>query len=530
MKDFSANKDENEPVNFFLGFSASGLRAWRVTRGWVGEGARHAAASFDVPVFCSIPARVSDEVKNARARQIETERVKAFVHDLITAKSALGAPLSVEQLGEQVDACFGVDGLALKLGFKDVSFLVATGDRYKFVVDGDQTIVRDVLAEAPLSGGVLRQAERLRGQIFRRRPEEQWGLLLDDNDRVRFFAQQFVRQGHWKRLQQGSVVDFKPDVGARGDTAVDVQFIQHGDVRKLVQAKCLTFITEAAEKGERINKSELVNKLYELFNGPIPGVTSDAVGGLEALLSEVDGISFGGEGSTRVVSINESRAIGRLREGSRYSGFYDPGAKPSTKASVPKAAKAVHGSTLVHSGESLAPAEVSRRVLEILRGEPSGRLEITTLGERLKKYFPVEGRLAAHLGVKTLRAFLEGIEGVEVSGVPPRLWIELRKRVARRSDKGDSHLRRTSNGADRLVAGDLIVRLLSDAPGRALSIQALGAKLKPHYPRGPLAKQLGAGTFLEYLKSLNTVEIRGVAPSLTVALAVDEETPILDSE
>jgi len=518
MKEFSANKDENEAVNFYLGFSASGLRAWSVARGWIAEGARDAPRADDVPLFTAADVPVPDKLKEDRARELGLARIQAFCRDLVTAKSALGAPISLDQLRSQVDACFGIDDVSRILGFDNIRGLIGEVDTFAFILDGSQTIVRD--ATAALDAGAVPPAagQRTRGHVFRNRSRENWGLILDENDSVRYFSQGFVRQGHWKRLQEGGAVDFKADTTERGPVAVDVQALKDGNIRDLVRTKGVEFVRRLVDAGQVIRKRDLLKYLRELFGGWIPAVTADSLtGGLESLFKEADGISFTGEGPERIVTVNDFRAAGRIQSAKLAPSR--AGASPSPDVvGIPKPS----GPVTKLPDVRLDPMAVAKWVVEIVGAAPSKQIGVQTLGQRLKEHFPVQGPLARHLGVRRFPDFLAGIDGIEVSGEDPNLMLRLKERSRKEGPTPGSVKGQGKHVSTAEHAPALIRKLLSAAPSRRLSISRLGLGLKSHYPgKKTLAQQLGARSFPEFLARVEGIEIAGTPPSLQIGLRAD---------
>ena len=85
---FSAHRDENKPVNFYVGFSPEGLRAWSVEPGHAVGGDRHQ----DAPIEDDVATETSDAPPQSRevglgADAVMTSRLASFARDLATGAS-----------------------------------------------------------------------------------------------------------------------------------------------------------------------------------------------------------------------------------------------------------------------------------------------------------------------------------------------------------------------------------------------------------------------------------------------------------
>lgn len=497
-KEFSANKDENEPVSFFIGFSPSGLRARGVERGWVADGGRAAAVAPDTVVFAPSILVASDELKKRRAKELKLDRVRGFARDLVRAKAALGLAIGLDELASAIDARFGVDGVAAELG-QDIRGLVSSMDGMRIVDREGRASVQDELAPEVTRDENKADPVREQGQVFRRYRD--WGMLRDKSGTVRSFKQAFVRRGQWRNVKDGTIVGFKPDVSSEGDIALDVEVLRQGDVRTLVQELAVSIIHQAADGGSVLRKKELVQKLRNILRGDIPGLRPGPGGGLEPLLREVDGITFRGEPDHRTVHMNESRAIGKLPDRPIAKAMKVPqdggiqkgaaGTRSVTPPSVlapPQSVKTPKPNAPVTAG-SIDRTAVQKKVIEILSSEPARRLSLPELGNQVLRAFRLEGPLARHLGAKTFAKFLETVEGVHLERVSPTVAFASLD-SGQRADAGPKPSRPSTSGAKPAVTLDpsnpdlqRIVTFVSELiegaerSGRPIVMASLGATL-----------------------------------------------------
>jgi hypothetical protein len=328
---------------------------------------------------------------------------------LVRAKATLGLDVNLEQLESAIDARFGVDGVVRLLGQVDVRNLMSSVEGIRLIERDGQIRVQDELGK-PREDEPRPEAVRLEGQVFRRYPGQQWGLLRDSKGTVRYFRQSFVRRGQWKNVKEGSVVAFKPDSNSDGDIAIDIDVLRQGDVRDVVRSVALEIVRSASDAGVVLTKRTLVQKLRNSLRGDIPGLTTGPGGGLEPLLKEADGISFHGDGDQRTVRTNHTRAIGRLPDGGRVEPVVPKHQAATAMGPRPKRAP-------------IDPTAVGNAVKEILSRESTRGLSLQTLGARLKDAFPVKGPLAKHLGTSTFEKFLAQLEGVRLQALRPGMTI-----------------------------------------------------------------------------------------------------------
>lgn len=99
---FSKNGDEGRDVNFFLGFSPEGPKAWDVTRGHMPGGYRHHLGSKNQLVW------TQREVDPAKSKRQENPRlVDNFVLQLVQSRSEVGLDSPRETVEQRMRTVFG---------------------------------------------------------------------------------------------------------------------------------------------------------------------------------------------------------------------------------------------------------------------------------------------------------------------------------------------------------------------------------------------------------------------------------------
>ncbi|WP_143263956.1 tetratricopeptide repeat protein [Amycolatopsis kentuckyensis] len=221
VRDFQRDSDENEPVNFFVGFSPEGLRAWDVERG-------HSPAAVDARADDTVaadrlsPRPVQDVPKRTvsrRAEEIGSERVVAFCVALLEVhRSVDETPLSFLEV--RVKARFRDDSIDLKrvLGHSPQVVLTPDSDPVVHLVDGgDGGQNRDVS---------LTSEGRLLGRILFLSDAEHWGLItLDDQRNLRFEYSRVENEEASGPPVRGQVVRCVSVMGPRGADARDVELL-----------------------------------------------------------------------------------------------------------------------------------------------------------------------------------------------------------------------------------------------------------------------------------------------------------------
>ncbi|MEO8359547.1 MAG: hypothetical protein ABI672_05925 [Vicinamibacteria bacterium] len=409
-KELSANRGENQKVNFFLGFSASGLRAWSYALGWVEEGFRVNPKAVAPPLFQSHETGTTETVKANRAAQIQLDSVRVFIRDLIAAKRSLGIVLTVHQLAEKVDAVFGVDGFAATLGQDHRAFLNDL-EGITVVGDGIDALVQD---DGAPTDSLPSSSRRMDGRVFQLGNS---GLLIDSAGKARVFNGNLVRRGNWKSLTAGAYVTFIPSRGKLGRLeASDVLFEKSGDVRELLRMWAGELAKRSATSPQPFFKRSLITQMEELFGGVIPGLSNPDLE-IESIVLGLDGLTLAGKGSKRLILVNETPAVGRRV----VSG--ETAAKVGTDEQGPSERSAHHSkpSTVAPSTAVAVPSthpawhEALRGIPDRLSTDTRDGLSVKDLAIELKNQVGLQIAHAMELTEGSLAERLKGAPGVTLS-------------------------------------------------------------------------------------------------------------------
>ncbi|MFI2711274.1 hypothetical protein ACH495_14225 [Micromonospora sp. NPDC018662] len=217
---FQRDSNENDEVNFFLGFSPEGLRAWDVQPGHSPD-ARHAReADRNVertPLAPRQSRAVPPQRQAERADELHRDRIVAFAAALLEARASVGdTPLSF--LEERLRAVFQDQTT-------DVASVIREADRFSVTDDDDPTVY--VLAAGRPSGArpaALTRAEGERlGRILYVSEQNRTGIIQAVDDlRLSFAFDRVVNLDLYGPPRRGQVVRFFLTLGARGADARDV--------------------------------------------------------------------------------------------------------------------------------------------------------------------------------------------------------------------------------------------------------------------------------------------------------------------
>ncbi len=134
-KQFFRYSFENKKVNFFLGFSYNGLRAWQVEEGWVEEGYRHHA--LPAPMDREKLARsflganpafeqyAPQTVASAR-RSLVLERIRDFSIDYIQAAVLQDSQVELSDIAGKIESIYNFSTNRAELGFDSIEGLLVS--------------------------------------------------------------------------------------------------------------------------------------------------------------------------------------------------------------------------------------------------------------------------------------------------------------------------------------------------------------------------------------------------------------------
>jgi hypothetical protein len=410
---FSASKDENRPVNFYLGFSPIGLRAWEVKPDHVKGGDRSIVPS-EAPIlqarFVAAPS-LSDESKSERAKRMTAQRVLAFIEDVVTARAAVGAELSVAELEGRINSAFGLDRALQYLGLGDLRSLLAKTGKYRVAAPGDSALVSHLSATESVSrvkSATLTKPQRIVGYVDHSNSLRGFGFAVDLEGRNYYFASFHLRKGSTSFPRKNQIVEYSPQTNNKGPVAADVvilddtvtlfegRVVSGPALKDLLASKTREILGAAHEKGQEITVTDLSAQLEKVFRGGERLVRRLGIRNLEEFLWSLDGVVVANTYPV-TVRLDDTHAFGRL-----------PGSRSLSTSEIEKA-------------KTLA-VEIVRDLTT--RGV---QVRVDALDKNLRDSLTVEGSVAARLGYRSFSEFLEDIAELRVVGRHPDQVVILRE-------------------------------------------------------------------------------------------------------
>lgn len=528
-KTFSPHKDENSPVNFFLGFSPAGLRAWSVERGHIAGADRLKSTGQHVPdpVLVDAP-RISDEVKAERAKKLKVDRVMQFADDLIRAKAGIGAKITLAELSERVDAAFGISDSIQALGIPEWGAVLK--DNPDYVLNGggrDTEISLASLDESPPRHTAMAQAKF--GQI-RRYDAAGWGHIRGQDGVRYWFHKNSVIPADRRKLAAFHVVSFQPSEGERGPIAVgiriveDVSLTDEGVIANVdLGPKVTAFIkSEVSKSIGGILLPTLWKQVMEKFQG-FESLQS-RLGGTSVVnfVSPIDGIFLKGQYPRQRVISGQANEFGRLSSVDKPK-VAKPKAKGKATEKTPirisQKKKMVvaepSGAAITEQKKDRNKAKKANPIAiayEIIKNSKEKPLYMSTLGNRLAEEFPGDGKVATRLGFRSFDEFARLIPGTKISGQRESRAIEI-------------------IGADSATFEDVkhdIIRFLEIAgrSGAVMDANRLGVALSEIYgSERKINRRLGYHTLVKMLADIPEIEVTGEGPQRVLNLRQGTRSP-----
>jgi hypothetical protein len=509
-KVFSVHKDENKPVNFFLGFSPVGLRAWSVEHGHLGAGGR--VKSVDrraVEVDFAEGPKLSDEIKAERAKKLKLDRVMQFADDLIRSKTNIGAKLTLSELEERVDAAFGIENCIQAVGMPEWADVLSNDSDYVLKGSGpDCEVIYGALenSKSPAES----QLEVKFGQI-RSYESSSWGYIHDQHRQRYWFHKSSVVPADRRKLAVFQVVSFIGDENEKGLVALGVRILEgaslceQGVISKEDLKKDVGDFArvETGKTADGVSVAVLLRRIDRRYLGFEPLQSRLSVKSVASFIARLEGLSFVGRPPRQRVVVGRQAEFGRLatiekpalREAEREEVKVS---KPSPKKSP--VADLLSRKRSMREVQKQDPIEVA---ISIIKNSPSKPLRISAFGELLGKAFPGTGKLSYRLGFKSVEELARLIPGTRVSG------------------RGDSRIVEAvvSELATLDDAKADVLRLIEIARrrGNVMSVSDLGDALSKVYPgEKTINKRLGFSTLGKMLSGISEVEISGEGASRQV--------------
>jgi cold shock CspA family protein/tetratricopeptide (TPR) repeat protein len=423
--EFYPHQDENERVNFFVGFSPEGIRAWKVKRGHVPDANRVSSLQpKDTQYFTSTKSDISEQERTRLLDSLRIERVREFVKDFIQIKLQLGAEPTVSELNERVDAVFGVDDLFKSGTKKNIEDFLRESSRYILVPTSGEVFIADK-NQTSKPEEIQEQVALLSGCILLYDEIRNFGFISDGTGPDRFFSQQSVYAQDRHKLKQGRLVEFTPSENEKGLTAAGIRVlgVTQQDLRDVVKAVTLRILIEAENTGQHMKLEDLDKKLYRIFRDKDRLTYRLGYKNLQAFLEAIN-LHIAGQKPDLIVLREEEHAFGRLRPVRRDTG--KPKQNDDAKSKQSKDQIKSKNSTppkIQIKGEALVAAVQKHAVLLVREGSAKhNMIAATDLGNALSSAFPGEGKLVRRLGCESLLKFLREIPELEITKGKPNVW------------------------------------------------------------------------------------------------------------
>jgi hypothetical protein len=535
---FTAYKDENEPVHFFVGFSPIGLRAWEVRKGHIPNGDRiqlGAPVPQPTTVLIAHPA-VSEETKVQRIRDLKVTRVMTFIRDLVAAKQELGAELTLDEIISYIEATFGIDNIMAVLGYDDLRVILEQSGLYDLSDAGEDVLVK-------LKSGVItnlgvarkKRSARLYGQIVFTDLKKKFGFIIDNDDKKYWFNPDSLSPDQKPKLRsKGQIVEFIPETNQYGLLAIgitilsdDVTLSKDGLVepdrlRGVVKAATVNLLNESEQK---LSFRDLSGRLLKQFRGAVPLNSRLKLTSLRPIIEEIDGIHTYYDSPDSFIELKETRAFGRLPSSSPKQ--QDLAAKPKNRNSKKPANLKGEGpdTSTTKPVSNKSAQRATEIVLQFLKGAQSeGRkVKLGHVATELGKEFPGLGQLAKRLGFENLVAFLHSIPSVETYGEPNDLYVRTKATTkqppGRALEAKESKPKDKNYGLKEVREKSIeLVRSFTEE-GKEMSATRLASELSSLFTgEGKLMTRIGHKTFSKFIESMPELEIYGEGPNRLIRL------------
>lgn len=315
---FMADADENARVNFFLGFSPSGLRAWGVERGAHDDAITRRGEILSLPSFVSRPRSLDyDAQQAARVAQLNITRIRELSITVAEAALSRGASISIASLEDRVLATIGLEAASdLRDGM--VRRLILSQPSLAIDVAGDVELVRRRTADEEQRAP--REDQNALGYVsyFDRRTG--WGWITSrDDESLRFTVEDLVDGPTRDGLRRNSVVRFMPSRERRESRALRIEVLPEemtlaGDallsadeLRVHVAAEVRTILEAALANGNAsLTAAALEDHLEQKFRGALPLGRRLEHTGIRAFLRSLDWLKVQGAAGTQMVVLRSS--------------------------------------------------------------------------------------------------------------------------------------------------------------------------------------------------------------------------------
>lgn len=379
---FLAQADENTRVNFFLGFSPSGLRAWDVQRGHDDGAVTRLGYPVSEPEFVSRPRHVGyEQLQAKRARDLHFAQVRDLTRAFLEAAAARSGDASIGWLEERVRATVGLDSLdevrhdAMTLAINSLPGVTIEGS-------GPEALVRQRRDAARTDRSPEGEATEYGFVSHFDRPTR-WGMITKSSGgQLRFSFDDVDNPEALVNLRRNSVVQYLPSSERRSERALHVlilgdrvslwegRVIEPDRLSELVASETRRFLEAAlADDRTSVPISELEDHLERTFRGGVPLGPRLGVTGLRAYFRGLPWMSVRGPAGAQTAAVLPDAAFGRTRGGRP---------EPSRRGGIPP-----ESGRIADAEDGLTPADALQRVVAELQSRHI-ELNLQNVGDQLK--------------------------------------------------------------------------------------------------------------------------------------------------
>lgn len=275
---FLVESDEGQAVNFFLGLSQEGPRAWDVQRGhtWDAVYAHAQPLESRTALLQRQAMEVSAETVSRQAHALYADRIVEFWVSLLEAHQSIG----------DTELSFLVDRARARFRDEKTDFIALLKESGRFSITGDRRpLVYLAGATRPAPGsGLFESGQRLVGRVMFVNGEERRGSIEVSGDRVVGFDYSSIinLDAHGPAVR-GQIVQFVTALGPRGVDARQVELLPlsaswvDGVVVTVDELPGRLESDLRAELERRLAEDEESPRLWRLrewiearFDGPVP--------------------------------------------------------------------------------------------------------------------------------------------------------------------------------------------------------------------------------------------------------------------
>ena len=511
--DFQPNRDENQPVNFYVGFSPVGLRAWDVKRGHIAGGdPHHLANKQDVELFFEKSKNLAENRQQVLAATYQFEKVLQFSIDFLRSQSNRGTEIRGEDLLERVMAAHRLaeppqnpEGKSLLSVLRGMEEVIAREEKNKwfFSLKVDQESL-DAADELPVSSSGTRL-----GQIVAVHYDQKTGMIQDAPDhRLNFRFSDLVAESRGLPINRHGLVEFVPAKKGRGARAISIKLLSDGHVLDLelqrlhdgfgVRQAVADAVFELLSEEKQINLKALSDRIMDRFRGGNMLTDNLQVKKIGEFFNSLPGIEIKGEFPNLMVSM-ATLTPGKM-----------PNAKEKPKAKTEKAKEKTNTKPSA-VGQTPTKQQVYQVLVDWLLGQKkTSGVPLPIFSSFLRQAFPQSKELLKSWGHTKVLPFLQEI---------PQLLLTKDDKhgyVVTLADKGkSSEVPSPASSVDRTAVIREILRFVADnaTEEQAVAIGRIGLHCSKKFQLGTeLYKIVGVKKLSELLEEIPELELVGDDP------------------